>query len=168
MSDNGKGDDFEGLEMISDDALYTILDDDRRAELNELIGLQVSGVELWETSLGDEEDEPPVKPEERVFFDCDLLMDDDQALELYVASAYPDPDGDPVMGMDAIHEAISTVAGDSLELVDYDQADEEGGLALAFGKDDEVRLILVAGAWAISEWEAEPEEDVEEDAEEEG
>ena len=158
MKDNGQGDDFEEMDMLSDDVLYTILNDDRRAELNELFGLQVARVELWETSLGDDEDGPPVKPEARVYFDCYLLLDENQALELYVTSAYPDPDGDPVAGMDAIYDAVRILADESLELVDYDQADEEGGLALAFGRDNDVNLVLVASAWAISEWEAEPEE----------
>jgi hypothetical protein len=166
MNDNGTGFELEDLDLTADDVLYTTVDDDRRAELNGMIGLQPLEVQLWETSLGDEEDEPPVKPEERVFFDCDLMLEDGQVLELYVTTAYPDPEGDPVMGMDAISSAISIISDDSLEFLDYDQADEEGGLALAFGKEDQVKVVLVASAWAVSEWEAEAE--TEGDGEDEG
>jgi hypothetical protein len=158
MNNNGTGDELENFEMLSDDTLYTTMNDDRQAELNGMIGLQPLEVKLWETSLGDEDDAPPVKPEERVFFDCDLMLEDGQVLELYVTTAYPDPDGEPVTGMDAISDAISAIANDSLEFLDYDQADEEGGLALAFGKDDDVKMVLVASAWAVSEWETEAEE----------
>jgi hypothetical protein len=48
-----------------------------------------------------------------------------------------------------------------MELMDFDQADDEGGLYVAFGRDDEVEQVLVAGAWMVSEWEAEEEEEEE-------
>jgi hypothetical protein len=164
MKNNGLDEEFEGLDAVMEDDLYTELDDDARAELDDMIGLKVLGLELWEESLGDDEEEGPVSPEERVFFDCDLYLEDDLALELYATAAYPDPEGDPAQGMDAIFAVVGKLADDDLELVDYDQADEEGGLALAFGRSDKVELVLVASAWTVSEWEAE-EEDSEEDEE---
>ena len=84
MNNNGMDEEFDDLDESVDDDLYTELDDDRRAELNEMLGLTVLGIELWDESLGDEEDAEPVKPEERVFFDCDLYLEDNLALELYV------------------------------------------------------------------------------------
>jgi hypothetical protein len=159
MNNNNKDDEFENLEESLDDDLYTQLDEDRRAELDEMLGQAVLGIELWDESLGDEEDAEPVKPEARVFFDCDLYLDDNQALELYVAAAYPDPEGDPVSGMDTIFDVVGRLADDKLELIDYGEADEEGGLALAFGKGDDVKLVVVASAWMISDWE--PDEDAE-------
>ena len=159
MKNNGIDEEFEDFEDVSDDELYTELDDDRRTELNEMLGLPVLGIELWEDSLGDEEDAEPVKPEERVFFDCDLYLDNNQALELYVAAVYPDPEKDPLTGMDTIFDVVGRLADDKLELIDYGEADEEGGLALAFGKGDNVELVVVASAWMISEWEPEDEED---------
>ena len=159
MKNNGIDEEFEDFEDVSDDELYTELDDDRRTELNEMLGLPVLGIELWEDSLGDEEDAEPVKPEERVFFDCDLYLDNNQALELYVAAVYPDPEKDPLTGMDTIFDVVGRLADEKLELIDYGEADEEGGLALAFGKGDDVELVVVASAWMISEWEPEDEED---------
>lgn len=156
MSKNGPVDEIEDFELMEDD-LYTELDDDRRVEFDELISLQVLGVELYEDSLGDEEEEAPVTAEARVFFDCDLYFEKSLALELYVTSAYPDPDADPVVGMDAIFEAIGRLADEKLALVDYGEADDEGGLALAFGRDDKVELVLVSSAWMVSEWEADEE-----------
>ena len=141
----------EDYEDIGEDELYYELDDDRRAELNEMVGLKVLGIELWEESIVDDEEEQPPAAEERVFVDCDLYLDDNVAIELYVA---------PVVGVDAIFAAVGRLADDHLELVDFGDADEEeGGLALAFGIGDEVKTVLVAQAWMVSDWE--PDEDEE-------
>ncbi len=156
MSKKNQTEELEEFEAPEEE-LYTELDDDRRAEFNELLGLSVLGVELYEDSLGDEEEETPVAPEARVFFDCDLYLDNNMALELYVTSAYPDPEGDPVVGMDAIFETLGRLSDEKLELVDYGEADEEGGLALAFGRGDKTMIVLVSSAWMVSEWEADDE-----------
>ncbi len=156
MSKNNQVDEVEDLELLEDD-LYTELDDDRRAEFDALIGLKVLGIELYEDSVGDDEEEGPIAPDARVFFDCDLYLEDNQALELYVTSAYPDPDADPAVGVDTIFAAIGRLADENLTLVDYGEADEEGGLALAFGRDDKVALVLVCSAWMVSEWEEDEE-----------
>jgi hypothetical protein len=161
MKNNGTDEPIEVFEPgDEDDEYYTELDEDRQAELNEFVGLAVTGLELWDTSLGDDEAEEPVTPENRAFFDVDLLFEGGFALELYVASVYPDPDGDPITGMDAIYETIGKLSDESLELLDFDQADEEGGLALAFGKGEQTHQVIVASAWMVSEWE-EAEEDEE-------
>jgi len=159
MSRNGQDEEFVDFEMMEDE-FYTDLDDDRRAEFDQLIGLKVLGVELYEDSLGDDEEEAPVSSDARVFFDCDLYLEDNQALELYVTSAYPDPDADPVVGMGAIFDTIGRLADEKMALVDYGEADEEGGLALAFGQGDQAQLVLVCSAWMVSEWEADEEGDV--------
>lgn len=163
MSKNGPADDYAEFDLMEDE-LYTELDDDRRAELDQLIGLKVLGVELYEDSLGDDEEESPVSPDARVFFDCDLYLEDNQALELYVTSAYPDPDADPVVGLETIFDTIGRLADEKMALVDYGEADEEGGLALAFGRGDKVEMVLVCSAWMVSEWEAEGEEEDSEEA----
>jgi len=164
MANNGIDEEPEDYEEIGEDDLYYALDDDRRAELNELVGLKVLGIELWEESIADEEEEQPVVAEERMFVDCDLYFDDNLALELYVASVYPDPEGEPVVGVDAMFAAVGRLADDKLELVDYGEADEdEGGLALAFGHGDQVETVLVAQAWMVSDWE--PDDDEDEDLE---
>jgi len=165
MSDNGMDEEIEEADGGMDDELFTVLDDEMREELDSMIGLKVVGLEIWEESLADEEEEAPIKAEERVFFDCDLYLDDEIALELYVAAAYPDPDKDPIKGMEEIFKIVGTLSDDDLQILDYDQADEEGGLALAFGKGEEVRLILVAGAWMISEWEEDETSDSDSDEE---
>ncbi len=145
MVNNGVDDQLEGYDDMGEDELYYELDDDRRAELNEIVGLKVLGIELWEESIADEEEEQPPAPDERVFVDCDVYFDENVALELYVAAVYPDPDGDPVTGVDNIFAAIGRMADDNLELVDFGEADEEdGGIALAFGRGDDVQVVLVA------------------------
>ena len=158
---NGKGGFEDNVEVFEEDdgsdELYNVLDDEQRAQFDEVLGLKVVGLELWEESIGDEEGEDFVPAERREIFDGDLFLEDGTALELYVAQAYPDPDGDPLVGMDNIFNVVGRLADEQLEVVDYQEADEEGGLALAFGKGEQVKLVLVAGAWMISEWEEEGE-----------
>jgi hypothetical protein len=57
MSQNGYNDDMDDMDdtlEMPDDELYTELDDERREEIDALIGLRVLGVEVWEVSLGDD------------------------------------------------------------------------------------------------------------------
>ncbi len=158
MANNGVDEQLEEYDDMGDDELYYELDDDRRAELNEIVGLKVLGIELWEESIADEEEEQPPAAEERMFVDCDVYFEDNVALELYVASVYPDPEGEPVQGVDAIFAAIGRLADENLELVDYGEGDEEeGGIALAFGRGEDVQMVIIAQAWMVTDWE--PDED---------
>jgi hypothetical protein len=154
MSDNGRENSIENLEEMPEETAYTVLDDERREELDSMLDLKVMGIELevWDE---DEED----SGEEPTLFDCDLFLDDGLALELYAAVAYPDPEGDPVKGADPIFEVVGKLVDDELALLDYQQADDEGGLLLAFGKDEEVSLVVLANEWMVSEWEADYEEE---------
>jgi hypothetical protein len=164
MSDNGKDTPLEEPEeMLEEEVTYTALDDERRKELDDMIDLQVLGIEL---EVWDEDEDEEHSDEEPTLFDCDLFLDEGQALELYAAAAYPDPEREPVKGADPIFEVVGKLVDDELTLIDYQQADEEGGLLLAFGKDDEVRLVVLANEWMVSEWEADSEEDSEEAGEE--
>lgn len=160
MSDNGKENLVEEPEEMPEETAYTMLDDERREELDAMIDLKVLGIEL---EVWDEAEEDP--GEEPTLFDCDLFLDEGQALELYAAVAYPDPEGEPVKGADPIFEVVGKLVDDELALLDYQQADEEGGLLLAFGKDDEVRLVVLANEWMVSEWEMDEEENDDEEGE---
>jgi hypothetical protein len=154
MSDNGKDTPIEEMEEMSEEEFtYTELDDERRAELDDMVDLKVLGIELevWDEDENDQDGDPAL-------FDCDIFLDEGQALELYAAVAYPDPEGEPVKGADPIFEAVGKLVDDELVLLDYQQADEEGGLLLAFGKDEDVRLVVLANEWMVSEWEADMEE----------
>jgi hypothetical protein len=162
MSDNGRDNPVEEIEEMSDeDFTYTELDDERREELDAMVDLKVMGIELevWDAEEEESGEEDPT------LFDCDIFMDEGQALELYAAVAYPDPEGEPVRGADPIFEAVGKLVDDELVLLDYQQADEEGGLLLAFGKNEEVRLVVLANEWMVSEWEADMEEGEEEEDE---
>jgi hypothetical protein len=164
MSDNGKDIPIEGLEeMPEEEVTYTTLDDERREELDAMIDLKVEGIELevWDEDEEDSDEEPSL-------FDCDLYLDEGQALELYAAVAYPDPEGEPIRGADPIFDLVGKLVDDELVLLDYQQADEEGGLLLAFGKDEKVSLVVLANEWMVSEWEADYEEEGEEGDEDDG
>jgi hypothetical protein len=157
MSDNGREnpiEEIEEMEEMPEETAYTVLDDERREELDSMLDLKVLGMELevWDEDEEDSGEEPSL-------FDCDLFLDEGQALELYAAVAYPDPEGDPVKGADPIFEVVGRLVDDEMVLVEYQQADEEGGLLLAFGKDDEVRLVVLANEWMVSEWEGDDEEE---------
>jgi hypothetical protein len=161
MSDNGRDTPFEEAEeMLEEEVTYTVLDDERREELDAMIDLQVLGIEL---EVWDEEEEED-SGEAPTLFDCDLFLDEGQALELYAAVAYADPEREPAKGADPIFEVVGKLVDDELTLLDYQQADEEGGLLLAFGKDDEVRLVILANEWMVSEWEADFAEEGDEEA----
>ena len=166
MANNGLDEQLEDFDDLGEDELYYELDDDRRAELNEIVGLKVLGIELWEESIADEEEDEPPAAEERMFVDCDVYFDENVALELYVAAVYPDPDGEPIVGVDAIFAAIGKLADENLELIDYGEADEEeGGVALAFGHGDDVQTVIVANAWMVTDWEPDEDGDDSEDDE---
>jgi len=157
MPDNNlsaKAEKAETFDADMDIMLQTGLDDDMRLALNELIGQRVVGVETWGGAPEGWEGGESATLEESTLLDCDLLMEEGVVLELYTILAYPDPESDPIEDVDETLDAIDLLVDDSLELVDYDQVDEEGGLALAFGKSDQVQIVFTAGAWAISEWEA--------------
>jgi hypothetical protein len=161
MEDNGyhpEPEDLEETDAISMDDLYTVLDDEVREDLDEMLGQTVVDVNLWEESIGDEEGELPAA-EDRTYVDCDILFENGLVSELFIASVYPDPDGDPLKGLEPIAERLNGLIEQSLQLMEYDQADEEGGLALAFGDGDKVKLVIAANAWLISEWEEEEEEE---------
>jgi hypothetical protein len=165
MGDNGKDIPIEGLEEMpeEEEVTYTALDDERREELDAMIDLKVVGIEL---EVWDEDEEG--SGEEPSLFDCDLYLDEGQALELYAAVAYPDPEGEPIRGADPIFDLVGKLVDDELALLDYQEADEEGGLLLAFGKDEEVSLVVLANEWMVSEWEADDEEEGDEDDEDDG
>jgi hypothetical protein len=160
MSDNGRENPIEEIEEIEEmeempeETAYTVLDDERREELESLLDLKVVGMELeaWDESEDD-------SGEESSLFDCDFFLDEGLALELYAAEVYPGPEGDPVKGADPIFDLVGKLVDDEMALLDYKQADEEGGLALAFGKDEVVRVVVVANEWMVSEWEADDEEE---------
>jgi hypothetical protein len=77
---------------------------------------------------------------------------------------YPDPEGEPVVGVDAMFAAVGRLADDNLELIDYGDADEEeGGIALAFGRLEKVEMVLVANAWMVSDWEPDEDEEFEDE-----
>jgi len=153
MPDNNLSKDAETFDAGMDVMLQTVLDDDMRLAFNELIGQRVVGVETWGGTLEGREDGESATLEESTLLDCDLLMEEGLVLELYTILAYPDPESDPIEDVDKTLDAIDLLVDDDLELVDYDQVGEEGGLALAFGKGDQVQIVFTAGAWAISEWE---------------
>jgi len=160
MSDNGKDTPIEEPEEMPEETAYTVLDDERREELDAMIDLKVLGIEL---EVWDEEEED--SGEAPTLFDCDLFLEEGQALELYAAVAYPDPEGEPVKGADPIFEVVGKLVDDELALLEYQQADEEGGLLLAFGTDEEVRLVVLANEWMVSEWETDDEGEEGEDDE---
>ncbi len=162
MGDNGRDNSIEDMEEMPEESAYTLLDDDRREELDSMLELKVVGIEL---EVWDEDEENPT--EDPALFDCDLFLDEGLALELYAAVVYPDPKGDPIKGVDPIFDVVGKLVDDEMALLDYQQADEDGGLLLAFGKDDDVRMVVLANEWMVSEWEEEEEEEEGDETDEE-
>lgn len=145
-------------DLQEDRVLQTQLTDETYEELAALEGSSVLGVSFWDSSLVDElEDELPTD-EERVIVDLDLYLDEQILLELYGAQFFPNEHSQPLVGLQALEQALIELVDGEGELLEVAQT-EEGTLALVFsGADGEIGLIITVGAWAVGEWEELPEE----------
>ena len=78
-------------------------------------------------------------------------------LELYGVSLFRAESADPITGLEALEAALVDLAGSGGALYEVAENDE-GDLALVFAVEEELRLILVVGAWSVSDWDELPEE----------
>lgn len=144
-------------EDMLEDELQTELTDESYAELAQLEGATVLAMAFWESSLVDELEEQAPSAEERTVVDLDIYLDDYALLELYGASLYTTDQGEPVMGVAAIEDALMDLADSESVLSEVAQTDD-GSLALIFAADEQIQLIITVSAWVISEWEELPED----------
>ncbi len=147
--------------------IQTELTTEAMEQLQQLKGQKVVGISLYGDSIAYDEEEME-EESERVFFDADLYLADQSLLALYGASAYTSPDDPPLIGLDAISDALSEITEEEETLSGVGQ-DAEGGLVLAFGSRQHNRLLVAVSGWSVDHWEELPadltEELVDEDEE---
>ena len=146
-----------GAEEDSDEGgIQTVLTESVLENLRALQGKMLTSLTLWEDSLAYGDEEEAVPEAERVFFDCDLYFADRQLLEVYGASAYFDPDGGPLEGIEAITDALGELA-EGGNVVAEVGSDAEDGLVLVFAVEDEATLIMAVSGWVLSTWDELPD-----------
>jgi len=147
----------ELMDDLADEILYTELTDEAYEELAVSEGAVVIGLAFWDSSLADEMTDESPTPDQRVVIDLDLYLDDNTLLELYGASLFAADSQEPLMGVQAIENALVDLADSESELSEVAQT-EDGALALVFAAAEQPKLIIAVGAWAVSEWDELPEE----------
>ena len=147
---NGADEEFE------EEVLQTELTQEAFEELAALEGAVVIGVSFWESSLADDLEEPPDE-ESRMLVDLDLYLEDNTLLELYGCLLYSSLEGLPLAGAQTQEDALIKLVDSESELAEVAES-EEGELVLIFASGAQPSLILVVGAWMVSEWEELPEE----------
>ena len=145
------------IEELAEDVLQMELTEEAFEELAASEGAMIVELAYWSASLADELEETTPTPEERQVIDLDMYLDDNTLLELYGVSLFRAESADPITGLEALEAALVDLAGSGGALYEVAETDE-GDLALVFAVEDELRLILVVGAWSVSDWDELPEE----------
>lgn len=136
------------------DQLFTSVDDETYAELEQLAGEKVVHAEVWEDSLGDALEErgaPPTDPA----FDLDLYLEGGVYFELYGVTCYADLDGAPLAERDAVERALRKLVKQGATLGEV-AVDEEDALVLVLALGDLPLFYLAVGAWLLEEWDELP------------
>ncbi|MCD6291304.1 MAG: hypothetical protein J7M34_12430 [Anaerolineae bacterium] len=131
-------------------------------QLQTLQGKSVQGLALWQNSIADEELmelDGDVSPENRIFVDFDLYLEGHVLLEIYAATIYRDLDEAPIMGLDAISQALGDMTEQGTILSDV-AMDDEDGLVLVLTTQDGVSLIIAPSGWALGHWDELPDEEL--------
>lgn len=145
-------------EMMELEDIHFELTEEALEELAELEGSSVIGVSFWDSSLADElEDEPP-DDEQRVAIDIDFFLEDNVLFEAYGAALFTSTEGDIVVGMDALEQALIALVDRNSVLQEVAET-EDGSPVLVFADGDQIVLLVAVGAWAIDEWEELPTAD---------
>lgn len=154
VSNNGLD---ESNDELMEDVLQMELTEEAYQELAASEGAAIAELAYWSASLADELEETQPTAEERQVIDIDLYLDDNTLLELYGVSLFRSESAEPITGLEALEAALIDLAGSGGVLYEVAETDE-GDLALVFAVADELRLIMVVGAWSVSDWDELPEE----------
>lgn len=148
-----------------EEEIHTELTAETMEELLRLEGQKVVGISLYDDSIAYEDEEEEVDESERIFFDAEIYLANQNLLALYGASAYTDTEAPPVTGLDAIADALSEIEADEDILREVGQ-DQEGGLVITLGTPRKRKLLIAVSGWSVEPWDELPE-DMEEDVEDE-
>jgi len=133
------------------------LTDDIWQEMVALEGAPISAMVVWDQSMLDEALDEPITPANRPFVDIDLYLANQTKLELYGASVTRDEESDPIIGLDAIGEALARHARDGAT-IDEIAAGPEEMLVIVLGNDRHESLLVAVSAWLEDTWDQLPED----------
>ena len=136
--------------------LYTSVDDELYEELSQLAGQAIVFVEVWEDSLSSALEEEEEQPEQQASFDIDLYLVDGAYFELYSATCFDSPDGEPWIGLDEVSKRLSAASKQKAVLEEI-AVDEEDQLVLVLRYGGGKRIYLPVAAWLLEEWDELPE-----------
>ncbi len=148
--------------------LYTNVDDELYDELSQLAGQKVVYIEVWEDSLstalegegaaGEENTDKDGEEDEveQISFDIDLYLADGAYFELYSASCFESPDGEPWQGLDNVSGRLAAAAKGGAILQEV-AVDEEDQLVLVLRHGKEGHIYLPVAAWLLEEWDELPD-----------
>ena len=143
--------------MARDDMpLFTTVDDETYAELEELAGQRVVHVAVWEDALDEALAAATAASAEQPSFDIDVYLDAGAYFELYGVTVFDALDGDPWVNHTQVEQQLKRLVTRKAALQEV-AVDEEDNLVLVIGKGGE-RMYLLVGAWLLEEWDELPEE----------
>ncbi len=122
-----------------------------------LEGSPVTAIVVWDQSVVDEMLLQPVTDSTRIFVDIDLYLANQTKLELYGASVALDEASDPIVGLEAIGEALARYSRDGA-FIDEIAAGEDEMLVLVLNNDRNNLLLIGASAWLEDAWDVLPDE----------
>ena len=136
--------------------LFTTVDDETYAELNELAGQRVVQVAVWEDALDEALTATTGDPAEQQSFDLDIYLEEGAYFELYGVTCFDALDGEPWRNYAQVDQQLKALVGRKATLQEV-AVDEEDNLVLILGKGNE-QVFLLVGAWLLEEWDELPEE----------
>jgi hypothetical protein len=136
--------------------LFTTVDDETYAELNELAGQRVVHIAVWEDALDEALAEMHDAPADRQSFDLDVYLAEGVYFELYGVTCFAALDEEPWTGHAQVDARLRALVGRKATLQEV-AVDEEDNLVLIVGMGNEQVYFLV-GAWLLEEWDELPEE----------
>ena len=136
--------------------LFTAVDDETYAELNELAGQRVVHIAVWEDALDEALAEMQDAPADRQSFDLDIYLAEGVYFELYGVACFAALDQAPWTGHVQVDAQLKALVGRKATLQEV-AVDEEDNLVLVIGKGNE-QVYLLVGAWLLEEWDELPEE----------
>ena len=136
--------------------LFTTVDDETYAELNELAGQRVVHVAVWEDALDEALTAATGDPAEQKSFDLDVYLEQGAYFALYGVACFDALGSEPWLGFTQVDQKLKALVGRNATLQEV-AVDEEDNLVLILGKGKE-QVFLLVGAWLLEEWDELPEE----------
>lgn len=142
----------------SDLTLHTQVTDELFDEMGELLGARVVHAVVWPDLLADALVSATSDSDSRAEFDLDVYLEGSVYFELYGTLLFASLDTFPVQGYDSVRNALRNLIPDGLWLNEI-AVDDEDQLVLVLGQQRRPLVYLVAGGWALDEWEELPEDE---------